>query len=334
MYISMMRMEPHEESNASAAEAPRSPASAPTPYQRSSTLGESRALMMEDLDLEQSRNVSTAPVPVLIKSLALGYVTPLPAVRMTSVRHVDSIGIFPLSRIELGEVWWRPEDVQQWEINPIEGGWRQALISFRDFIDYPIEYLKNIMSVLRTQQYMDGTPFKWSWWKRACRTTNELMNAVMTCPKCSCLRSLSMRTLFSISKDMRDIALECSHMGVTCHTAHPTIIDTLYLGFSMPPNPEHELKQDANEPPTPGHDAVKQEGEEAQQHEPPAQFPFHSNLYPKSKLLIQNMLRGHNISLQTNPQQLINVLNGRKNVILIPLVLYILCLNNSSPAIL
>ena len=242
MYLSVAKMEHPEETPPPAVGAAHSPQFVPSPNQSSTSMSDSRGLISAgDLDIEQVKNILPSE-PVFAKSRAPGTRSRIPAVRMTSIKHGESMGIFPLSRIELGEIWWRPEDHLQWEITPVEGGWRVAMILFKDYIDYPLDYLNAITNVLRTQQYLDNTPFKWTRWKLACRTTNVMLNVLVTCNKCHSLRSLSMRTLYSFPKNTREISVICENMGLSCMESSTSMVEYLQFHDDVPLNVKTEIK--------------------------------------------------------------------------------------------
>ena len=121
--------------------------------------------------------------PVFVKSAAMGISPPIPAVRVT--KPDSTYGIFPLPRIELGLIWYRPEELSLLETEAIEGGWRTAKALFQRLVNYPDEYLTQVLQVLRNQLYLNNTILRWNIWWHACRTTNELLYAVVACSECN-----------------------------------------------------------------------------------------------------------------------------------------------------
>ena len=198
-----------------------------SPKQPSSTLGDGSP-PSDDAEFESIKN--TSPEPVFLKSIALGVETCIPAIRIT--KHNGEVGYFPLSRIELGEVWWKRDDIDLWEVLQLQGDWHTALTEFKDHVDYPVEYLLAILGVFRSQTYMNNTPFRWSLWKRASRSTNTLLYASVTCNECHVLRSLSMRTLYTTSKHVKSLSLSCKNMNIQCRVEYPHPIES--LNFTNP----------------------------------------------------------------------------------------------------
>ena len=70
----------------------------------------------------------------------------------------NTIAVYPLSREELGEVWTSPEQIAEWNLIPLPNLWVGAERAFQHLIDYPFEYLQALITVLRTQQFLNGSP--------------------------------------------------------------------------------------------------------------------------------------------------------------------------------
>ena len=162
--------------------------------------------------------------PVFIKAPELGIKERTPAARITWHKPVAMTGIFPLTRIELGDVWSQDEEIASMEIAVVVGGWLAALTIFPHYIDYPEYYLRAAMGVLRTQTFMDSTPLRWAKWKQACKTTNRMLYAFIACPECRELRSLSMRNLYSVTNLKRSSVL-CADIGLTCGEVCEDVIE-------------------------------------------------------------------------------------------------------------
>ena len=145
-----------------------------------------------------------------------------PGVRVQSLDGREPTALFPLSREELGEVWTTPEDLNQWDCEQIKGGWADAWWEFRKVTDYPAEYLTVLLTTLRTQQFLDGTPLSWRKWTAACRRQEDLMFVPITCTECDTPRALAMRTMLSSPQHLP--AFTCRALGCQCTEPAPRIL--------------------------------------------------------------------------------------------------------------
>ena len=94
--------------------------------------------------------------PTLSQAVAVPH--DVPAVRMFLHPSGTTVAVYPLSREELGEVWIRPEQLAEWNLLALPNLWVGAERIFQQLIDYPFEYLQVLVTVLRTQQFINGTP--------------------------------------------------------------------------------------------------------------------------------------------------------------------------------
>ena len=198
-----------------------------SPRRRASTSAEL------DRGLANALRAASPSEPVFIKSLALGIPASTPAIRIRKEKPESVTGIFPISRAELGAVWQRPEELSPLEITVLEGGWHSALVVFRNYVDYPEEYLLSIMSVLRTQKFLNEATLQWTLWHRACHSTNEMLYAPVTCAVCKILRSLSIKTLYSVNEGVKQLAVTCGDMGLVCNQPCLRVMDVLMSARSV-----------------------------------------------------------------------------------------------------
>ena len=153
--------------------------------------------------------------PVLVKSILTKDEPPTPAVRIT--RFNSTFGIFPLPKIELGLVWTEPQELNALQIEVVDGGWDFAKPVFRKMVDYPSEFLNQILRVLRYSKFMNNSLLRWNHWWYACRTTNELLFVPIPCAQCKELRFLSMRSLYSLNNSSTKMVVNCTDLGFVCH---------------------------------------------------------------------------------------------------------------------
>ena len=184
--------------------------SAPTLHEAPSSVDE-KSPPSPPLDMNRGFSVE----PVFVKSAAMGISPPIPAVKVT--KPDMSFGIFPLPRIELGLIWYRTEELSLLDIELIEGGWKTAKALFQRLVNYPDEYLTQILQVLRNQLYLNNTILRWNIWWHACRTTNDMLYAIAACTECNVPRFLSMRTLYSLDPQIKLLAITCTDIGLVCH---------------------------------------------------------------------------------------------------------------------
>ena len=214
----------------------RSPQSAPSP-RRSSLSGDASHSIPSALKAMSSSD------PVLIKSPITGLDVLTPAVRVVKTPPDPVVTIYPLSRIELGDVWYTPQELLSVQVNPLEGGWPVALTTFHEFVDYPAEYMFTLLSVLRTSQFMDKTPVHRDLWKTACRTTNNMLNVPIPCTECKKIRYISMRTLYSHKKRTTRLIMTCADVGLNCNEEYDKVVEVLI-------SPTSTEQSQTNEPPT------------------------------------------------------------------------------------
>ena len=95
------------------------------------------------------------------------------------------------------------------KVTLLKEGWIFASQLFENYVDYPIYYLRAILSVLRTRMFMNSMPLQWGKWSAACRTTNDMIYAFIICSSCNKLRNLSICNLYFVRREP-----ECLHRPV------------------------------------------------------------------------------------------------------------------------
>ena len=155
----------------------------------------------------------------------------VPAVRAN--HPTVGIAVFPLSRIELGDVWFGRSKTDRWDIKPLPGGWDRAFLRFGELIKYPRQFLRPTLEVLQNQTCLDKTPLSWTQWSFLCKNTSRKLFAVVECRLCGTPRCLSMRLLNSVNKTLDDF--QCSTSGAVCGQAGKQIYDS----YEEPTTVEH-----------------------------------------------------------------------------------------------
>ena len=182
---------------------------------------------------------SSVPVFVQAPSLRLGLNTP--AVRIMRTKPLLMIGIFPLTRIELGEVYTKLEELSAIDVTEVPGGWFTAPALFEPYVDYPMHYLRAAMGVLSTQMFMDSTALQWNLWKEVCKTSNKKLYASIVCPKCKQLRMLSMRNLYStLPMNLQQSVVNCTDVGLKCGEQVDDVLEAV-LPVPPPSSSSNEL---------------------------------------------------------------------------------------------
>ena len=155
---------------------------------------------------------SIDPTPVICTSLQTTTPDRVPAVRANhpTFGHV----LFPLNRLELGDVWYGQAQTSSWHARPLDGGWDRAFTTFRTLVRYPPQFLRPLLDSLRTQTFLDSTPLRWTQWSYVCKNTTPRLYATSDCHLCGKSRSLSMRLLNDVGRTLHDF--QCAHVGATC----------------------------------------------------------------------------------------------------------------------
>ena len=153
-----------------------------------------------------------APVPVFCHRKDSDSKERVPAIQ--AKYPTLGIALFPLNRIELGEIWHGKARLGAWEIKLLSGGWEQAFKAFSKYIKYPPEFLRPTLEALRTQTYLDKSPLKWTQWSFDCKNTSPKLFAVAECRVCGTPRCLSMRLLNEVNRTLDDF--QCQSVGTRC----------------------------------------------------------------------------------------------------------------------
>ena len=150
--------------------------------------------------VESEPNFEIAPLPVICLRKDGSSPEMIPAVR---ANH-PSMGsaIFPLNRIELGDIWYGKAKLGAWEIKVLPGGWTSAFRRFSALIRYPVEFLTPALEALHQQSFLDKTPLSWTQWSTLCKNTSPKLYAVADCRVCGTPRCLSMRLLNEVNRTL------------------------------------------------------------------------------------------------------------------------------------
>ena len=139
----------------------------------------------------------------------------VPAVRIYRIRDQVTLAVYPLDRELLGEVWNTVEQLEEWKLETLPRGWLDAERKFLPLVEYPLEFLQALLTVLRTQQFTDGAAFSNSVWKKACRRPIPAITVAKTCSSCGVLRKFAARTLLTAPRQFP--TWKCSHLGLECN---------------------------------------------------------------------------------------------------------------------
>ena len=190
-----------------------------------------------------STNIPPSSEPVMVKAPTMGMNKPVPAVRITYTHPKSEVHIVPLSRLELGEVWNTRVELSLLEITLLERGWHTAVDTFIPLVDYSETYLRNILSTLRNMQYMNDKPLDLALWKRVCKTTNEMLYAIITCPICKTLRYLSMKILHISNTSQKPLNKTCEDLGLTCKQQWDEVIEATMATAASSESSESQSNQ-------------------------------------------------------------------------------------------
>ena len=79
------------------------------------------------------------------------------------------VPFFRCRNTKLGRYGTKDRNCSFWTVVAVEGGWSQAEMKFRPMIQYPIDLLKALLTVFRTQSFSNGSRLSWNSWLEACR---------------------------------------------------------------------------------------------------------------------------------------------------------------------
>ena len=132
-----------------------------------------------------------------ITSIAVTVPHDIPAIRMFLHPAGITVAVYPLSREEFGEFWTTPEQLSEWNLVPLPNLWVGAERAFKQLIDYPFEYLQVLMTVLRAQQFLNGSLLTPAMRSRAYKRPSSMMSVDKICSACDTVCTFSIRTLFT-----------------------------------------------------------------------------------------------------------------------------------------
>ena len=170
-----------------------------------------------------------APVPVICTAKVGNTEEQVPAVKAS--HPTAGFALFPLNRLEVGDVWFGEAQAQRWNVEPLKGGWEEALTKFKALVRYPSEFLHPMLEALRRQTFLDDTPLSWTQWSHFCKTTSPKLYAVATCYRCATPRCLSMRLLNDVRRTLD--YFQCDSLGTRCGESRDRIHDS-YIDYSPP----------------------------------------------------------------------------------------------------
>ena len=174
----------------------------------------------------QSESDDYYAIPVFAKSKPSSSMSyDVPAVRIFRVRDDVTLAVYPLDREQLGEVWNTQDSLDEWVFERLPRAWADAERKFLPLVEYPLEYLQALLTVLRTQQFTDGAQFTNEVWKKACRRPISAITITKTCSSCNTLRQFAARTLLTAPSQFPQWV--CAHFGMQCREDVDAIIYTI-----------------------------------------------------------------------------------------------------------
>ena len=99
--------------------------------------------------------------------------------------------IFPLSRKELGKMWFCSLEIQDKEFLDVEGGWQTAADQFFLMETLPKKLMVSLLTALRTGERPDGVEFLPADWPLLIRHRPSCFSHDFVCSKCQTTRSLT-----------------------------------------------------------------------------------------------------------------------------------------------
>ena len=176
------------------------------------TVSEGDEPLTSPRSVQSETNFDIAPLPVVCIRRDGSSSERIPAIK---ANHPSvGVAVFPLNRIELGDIWYGKAKLSKWDIRPIAGGWDKAYQRFCELIRYPHEFLSPLLGVLHQQKYLDQSPLRWTQWAVDCKNTSPKLYAVSDCRVCGTPRCLSMRLLNEVNRTLD--SFQCKSVGEEC----------------------------------------------------------------------------------------------------------------------
>ena len=173
------------------------------------------------LSSKASASATIAPTPVICTLKTGSNKERVPAVKAS--HPTAGCAIFPLNRLEVGDVWFGETQAQRWDVKPLDGGWEHAFSSFKSLVRYLPEFLFSLLEALRKQSFQDDTPLSWTQWSYYCKNTTPKLYALVTCYRCATPRYLSMRLLNDVGRSLE--YFQCDTAGARCGEDSDKILD-------------------------------------------------------------------------------------------------------------
>ena len=142
----------------------------------------------------------------------------VPAVRFT---HEAGVGLFPLSKAELGEVWHLAVQIGRWQVSEVLGGWDEFAIECDRRLRYPRAFWEEIIRVLRCGRFRDGSPISWTRWADVCRYPNDQLHVAGWCGVCGLSVPMPIRWIYDPQAPID--APKCSDVGRQCTVSPLTL---------------------------------------------------------------------------------------------------------------
>ena len=136
----------------------------------------------------------------------------IPAVKLSS--SDGSFGVFPLSRVELGDVWCSEEEMCPWYMKGGKREWTKARALFARMIDYPPPFLEALMKVLAEGVYADGQQVTTKNWRIGLLAKRAKVPVDLCCDTCGKGHRGNMGWLTDHS--LTSSTFLCSSVGSVC----------------------------------------------------------------------------------------------------------------------
>ena len=121
--------------------------------------------------------------------------------------------IFPLSRKELGKMWFCSLEIQDKEFLDVEGGWQTAADQFCLMEILPKKLMVSLLTALRTGERPDGVEFLPADWPLLIRHRPSCFSHDFICSKCQTTRSLTPSQICGLDPTPLE---HCSDVKETC----------------------------------------------------------------------------------------------------------------------
>ena len=124
------------------------------------------------------------------------------------------VGIFPLHRPALGQLWLTEEETSGWTFESAGADVPQATMEFAAEVDYPAPFLAEaLQAVIRGRDSLGGR-VSWSRWRQLVQEDRDRLFITVSCARCCRQRRLAFFTFAHAPRELPSLA--CLDLHALC----------------------------------------------------------------------------------------------------------------------